>query len=151
MPAGVNRNRVRVRVRSFVTDRALRWVSERQAREMCDEDSNGERLDLREPEAIRLSCKKAPLTDIRLLAPERGERSSPCTLTVRDVQNNAFVQAFAKQAHLPLSAKDSMRSLDRAEAKVEAWPEVHDDRAVIVCAGKTHGATLMPQEQLARL
>ena len=143
MPAGVHLNRLRVRVRSFVTNHVLRRVSEREAREMCDEDSRGDRLHLREPEAYRLSHKKAPLTDICLLAPAKSERPSPCTLTRSDVENNAFVQAFANRAHLPLSAKDSTRALDEAENKVKAWPEVHDNKAVIICAGTVHGATVM--------
>jgi len=44
-----------------------------------------------------------------------------------------------------------MRTFDRAENKVEAWPTVHDDKAVVICAGKIIGATRMTQEKLAAL
>jgi len=102
-----------------------------------------------EPIAHRLSRLKAPLTDIRLLARQRQERHSPCTLTLADTENNAFVEAFAD--HIPLSVKDSIRALDRATNKVAAWVETHDDRALIISAGKVFGATRMSRAELASL
>ena len=89
--------------------------------------------------------RKARVTAVHLQQPRKQCYRSATTLTAWDVENNAFVQAFANKAHLPLSAKDSMRALDEAENKVKAWPEVHDDRAVIVCAGTVHGATVTSQ------
>ena len=46
---------------------------------------------------------------------------------------------------LPLSADDSIRALERAEDKVAAWPHTHDDRAVVICAGKVFGVTVLEQ------
>ena len=132
-----NRIRIRVRVRSFLDGRVLRRVNERQAREMCDEDATGDRIYAREPEAYRLSRKNGPLTDIRLLAPECGNHSTSAALTVADSENNAFAKAFNT-----LGGKEiSIRALDRSVSKVEAWPDIHDDRAVVVCAGRVYGSS----------
>lgn len=139
MKRGVHRNRARVRVRSFVTGLVIRYVSELEARQMCDEDSKGERLYLREPDAWRLSKKKQPLTDIKLVSALRSERPTEATLTFRDVDNNAMAKGFKVLG----GPEISIRALDRAEDKVEAWPEVHDDKAVVICAGKVHGVTFV--------
>lgn len=138
-----HRNRVRVRVRSFVTGEVLRYVSESEARFMCAENADGsDMLDVNgdplEPIAIRLSRIKAPLTDIKLLSPERHRRNSACTLTRSDVEHNGLGKAFSS-----LGITDSIRAIERAESKVNAWPETHDDRAVVISAGKVHGAILV--------
>src|SRR5579871_1263578 len=139
------RNRVRVRVRSSVTGEVLRFVSEGEARLMCAENADGsDMLDYRgtriEPVAMRLSRLKAPLTDIRLLDLNRGKRQSPCTLTESDVKNNAFGKAFSA-----LGNTDSIRALDRAVNKVDAWPDEHDRKAVVISAGKVHGVIVVEQ------
>jgi hypothetical protein len=134
-----HRNRLRVRVRSFVDSHVLRCVSEREARIMCAENSDGSQMigsDRKplEPVADRLSRLKAPLMDIRLRAPERGEKPSPCTITLLDVVNNAFGQAYSQ-----LGPTDSIRALQRSEDKISAWPEIHDERNVVISAGTAHG------------
>lgn len=62
---------------------------------------------------------------------KRNARPSACTMTMRDVENNAFGQAFSA-----LGPTDSIRALDRAIDKVQAWPEVHDTKAVCISAGR---------------
>jgi hypothetical protein len=151
MQAGTHRSRVRVRVRSFVDKHVLRMVSEHEARIMCGENADGTEMLGQDGKAIeavarRLSRLKATLTDIQLLARERNERPSPAGLTFSDVQNNAFGSHFRA-----LGSTDSIRALDRAAEKVAAWPEVHDYRNVIVCAGKVHGVSIMRPEHLAQL
>jgi hypothetical protein len=128
--AGKHRNRARVRVRSFLDNRVLRIVSESIARQMCDEDLAGGRLDNCLPEAYRLSPKSAPLTDIRLLAAERAHQRTGATLSARDSQNNAFAKAFGVAG----GPEISIRQLEAAEVKVNAWPEVHDYKAVLALA-----------------
>ena len=54
--------------------RVLRFVGEAETRLMCGEDRFGNALEGMEACARRLSAKKAPLTDIELLAPERQPR-----------------------------------------------------------------------------
>lgn len=137
------RARIRVRVRSFLTGEVLRYCSESEARFMCAENADGsDLLDMRgervEAVAIRLSRRKAPLTDIKLLSQERGKRNSACTLTRSDVENNGLGKAFSA-----LGVTDSIRAIERAENKVTAWPETHDTRAVVISAGKVHGAILV--------
>ena len=124
-----------VRVRSSVDGHILRHVSERDARLMCAEDSHGEPIEGMEPSARRLTRKKERLTDIKLLQPERAKDSSPCTLTLSDMQNNALGKYFNW-----LGSTDSIRAIERATAKVDAWPEEHDEKAVIISAGEVHGA-----------
>jgi hypothetical protein len=133
-PRKKHRNRIRVNVRSFVDGHILRTCSELEARAMCAEDSFGDPIEGLQACARRLSRKKQPLTDIKLLNPKRDERNSPCTITRAEMENNAFVHEGAR-----LSAKDSMRALDRAVSKIEAWPEVHDDRNVVISAGRAFG------------
>jgi hypothetical protein len=103
---------------------------------MCGEDWFGNSIEGMHVVARRLSRKKQKLTEIQLLAPARNERPSPASLTFSDVQNNAFGSHFRA-----LGSTDSIRALDRAGDKVAAWPDVHDDRNVIICAGKVHGVT----------
>lgn len=105
---------------------------------MCAEDSTGNLLEEMDPIARRLSRKKHKLTDIKLLSPQRLERNSACTLTMSDVQNNAFGQHFKA-----LGPTDSIRALDRAIDKVAVWPQIYDERNVIICAGKVYGATVV--------
>ncbi|HLK53982.1 MAG TPA: hypothetical protein VKU42_11040 [Candidatus Angelobacter sp.] len=140
-----HRNRLRVRVRSFVTNAVLRYVSEREARIMCAEHADGSEMlgeDAKPLEAIavRLSRIKAPLTDIRLLAPERQERRSTCTITRSETENNAFVHPG-----VILSAQDSIRTLDAAVNKVEVWPHIFDERNVVIAAGRAHGVVHVPR------
>jgi hypothetical protein len=150
MLRGTHRNRVRVRVRSFVTGQVLQYVTESEARVMCAENADGSEMlgqDGRpmEPVARRLSRRKAALTDIKLLARVKSERPSDCTLSQIDAETNAFAQARFNGSGVPLclAATDSIAALDRAEDKVKAWPLVHDDRAVVICAGKVHGVVKM--------
>lgn len=124
------RDRCRVRVHSFVDyGRILRYVSAHEARLMCGESPAGEPLDDIEPIAKRISRRKAKLEDIRLLSPERVKRNDCATLTMGDTINNAI------GSHGRLSEHDSIRVIDRALAKVQAWATTHDDRAVIISAG----------------
>lgn len=41
--------------------------------------------------------------------------------------------------------------VDQSMSKVEAWPVTHDDKAIVICAGKVIGATLVSLEELASL
>lgn len=136
----------KVRVRSAADNRVLTHISEREARLMCGEDSHGNSLDGVEATAYRMSKKKEPLRDIKLLHPMRADRTSPCTITMGDTVNNAFAKSG-----LGLDATDSIRALDRSISKIDAWPEVHDDQNIVICAGKIHGVSIMRPEQLAQL
>jgi hypothetical protein len=134
-----HRNRVRVNVRSCVDGHILRVCSESEARQMCGENSDGSKMlgqdgKAVEPIAYRMTRLKAPLTDIKLLARERQPRNVKATLTFADVQNNAFAKAFKELG----GPEISIRALESAENKVAAWPEIHDDRAVVICAGKVY-------------
>ena len=116
---------------------------------MCGENSDGSKMlgqdgKPLEPIAYRLSRLKAPLTDIRLLALGRPPRQGSATLTFRDAENNAFARVFSA-----LGDTDSIQALERSTSKVEAWPEIHDDRAVVVCAGKVYGATEVAERNVA--
>jgi hypothetical protein len=133
-----HRNRLRVRVRSFVDGHVLRFVSESEARAMIAENADGSEMlgeDGKPVEAIakRISLKKHDL-EIKLLAPLRRERTSPCTLTCSDADKNSIVHIGAR-----ISAKDSIRALEAAAAKVNAWPSIHDSRAPVVSAGTVYG------------
>lgn len=145
-PRKKHRNRIRVRIRSFVDKHVLRTCSEAEARLMCAEDSFGQAIEGLEPVAIRMTRLKAPFTDIRLLVPERRERRTTATITRAETENNAFVHEG-----VCLGPLDSMRELDAATGKIEAWPEVYDQKNVIVCAGRIHGAIEVPREELAAL
>lgn len=128
----------RVRVRSAVDHRVLRHVTEKEARLMCAEDSFGNSIEGIEPIAFRHSRKKQRLNDIVLLRPQKNERNSPCTLTMSVMVNNAFAKSG-----LGLSADDSIRVLDRAVDTVDAWPDEHDKRNVVISAGQVHGAIVV--------
>lgn len=41
--------------------------------------------------------------------------------------------------------------VDQSMSKVEAWPEIYDDKNVVVCAGQVHGVRQVSPEQLAAL
>lgn len=41
--------------------------------------------------------------------------------------------------------------IDQSMSKVEAWPLVHDEKNVTICAGAVHGVKQMPAEELAAL
>lgn len=41
--------------------------------------------------------------------------------------------------------------IDQSMSKVEAWPLVHDEKNVAICAGVVHGVKQIPAEQLAAL
>jgi hypothetical protein len=152
IPPKKHRNRVLVCVRSFVdASRILRRVTESEARIMCGENADGSEMlgqDGKPIEAVarRLSRRKAALTDIQLLAPVKSEKRGAASLSSSDTESNAFNQAFKA-----LGDTDSIRQLERATAKYQAWPEVHDDRNVIVCAGKVHGVVHVAAGKLASL
>jgi hypothetical protein len=84
--------------------------------------------------SLLLTRKKERLTDIKLMHPERAKDSSPCTLTLSDMQHNALGKAFNY-----LGPTDSIRAIERASAKVDAWPAEHDDRAAVISGGKAYG------------
>jgi hypothetical protein len=126
-----------VRVRS-IFGHVLRHVSHSEALRMIGQDSHGNELENLEPVARRLTRKKAPLTDIRLLAPERLKNSDPCSITPREMELNAYYSE-PKQVYNHLAAGESIRELERAIAKIDFWPDVHDDRNVIISAGHAHG------------
>lgn len=135
-----------VRVRSAADNRVLRHVTEREARLMCAEDSHGDPIDGLEPMARRVSRKKQRLVDIQLLQPLKQERTSPCTITMREAERNAFAQAgFA------LGAENRISTFEASIDKIEYWPHVHDENNVVICAGKVHGVLTIPREQLAQL
>lgn len=145
-PRKKHRNRVRVNVHSFVDGHVLRLCSEADARLMCAEDSEGNPIEGCKPIARRLSRKKSKLTDIQLIARERNERTSPCTITMREAERNAFAQAgFA------LGAENRISTFEASIDKIDSWPNVHDENNVVVCAGKVHGVLTIPREQLAQL
>jgi hypothetical protein len=129
-----------VRVHSACDSRVLTHISEREARLMCGEDTYGNSLEGVEPTARRLSRKKEPLRDIRLMHPVKEERNSPCTLTKSDMLLNADgavnpeIRRKGQQGRIG-------GAVDQAMTKVEMWPEVHDDRAPVISAGKVFGAT----------
>lgn len=101
---------------------------------MCGEDTHGDPIEGLEPIARRLTRKKERLTDIKLLHSERAKDSSPCTITLSDMQHNALGKAFKW-----LGSTDSIRALERATAKIDSWPTEHDDQAVVISAGKAFG------------
>jgi hypothetical protein len=138
MQAGTHRNRVRVRVRSFVDGHTLQFVSEGEARIMCGERANGSEMlgqDGKPLEAVarRLSRLKAPLTDIKLLAPAKAERPSNCSLSQVEMRNNAFNEGFsaiaktandAKMVHIVRPAINDAKKnhLTRAASLYLSWP-----------------------------
>lgn len=91
----------------------VRCITERQAREMCGEDSFGNRLSELEPVARRLTRKKAPLRDIQMLELVRAHEQDPASLTMSDMLGN-------------------VSGVRRAMDKVAAWAFTGDDRAVRV-------------------
>jgi hypothetical protein len=96
--------------------------------------------------------RKARITAVKLSRRNLTYRPAQ-TLTLTDVENNAFAQPRKSEAgrQLILAESDSIRALDRATNKVEAWPDVYDDQNVVICAGKIHGASIMRPEHLAQL
>jgi hypothetical protein len=138
MPHSHRHDRLRVRVRSYHDlDRTLHWVTESEARVMCGENADGSIMFGQDgkpiqPVARRLSKLKHALSDIQLLAPARRGQGFQATLTFADIYHNAMAKAFDVLG----GPEISIRTLNRAEAKVHAWPEIHDDRAVMICAGR---------------
>lgn len=122
----------RVRVRSRVDGRVLFHVAEREARIMCAEDSHGNPLEGMEPNAMRLSRKKAPLTDIQLKSLAREEETSACSITRSESHNNAA-------GSLDPTLRQRLAFIDADMCKVEAWPETHDDRNFVISAGVPYG------------
>lgn len=101
----------------------VKHITQRQAHEM---------IEAGEVQTIRARGAR-PGTFVAVQAKEvkRGKRESACTLTLRDVVNNAFGKAFNA-----LGPTDSIRALDRAIEKVDAWPDEHDKKAVCISAGR---------------
>lgn len=77
---------------------------------------------------------KREIVAVQMKTLERNQGSSACTITRSETENNAFVHEGVK-----LSAKDSIGALERAIAKIKAWPDVHDERATVISAGKALG------------
>ena len=86
------------------------------------------------PSRSALTRLKEPLTDIKMLAPRHNERPSACTLTMSDVEKNALDYQGSV-----ISAKDSIRAIDRDSKKIKVWPEIHDHKSPTVSAGKAIG------------
>lgn len=151
------RHAYRVRVRSRVDSRVLFHVSEREARLLCAEDSQGNPLDGMERAADRLSRKKAPLTDIQLKSLARDEKPSACTLTKSDMLSNATGAVnpeFRKRARFSDGSVNDLKvgnSIDRAMSKVEAWPETHDNRNTVISAGVAYGVFCQWPQQPERI
>jgi hypothetical protein len=146
----MSRHAYRVNVRSRVDGRILFRVAEREARLLCAEDSQGNPLDGMEPIADRLSRKKAALSDIQLKSLARDEKPSPCTLTKSDMLNNG-IAAVNPELRKPGQFSDGSINplrignyLDAAASKVEEWPAAHDQRNVVIAAGKAHGVIHVP-------
>jgi hypothetical protein len=75
------------------------------------------------------------LTSIKLLPPEPkypSPRSGAITST--EAQNNALAHVGAK-----LSADEKIGTYQRVLDKISTWPEIYDDRALVVCAGRVRG------------
>lgn len=79
----------------------------------------------------RRGAKPGTFEAVQLKYARKHNRNSACTLTLRDVENNAFALAFSQ-----LGPTDSIRALERAMDKVNAWPDVHDTKAVCISAGR---------------
>lgn len=126
-------------VRSCVDGHYLCSVPLSEARDMIGENSDGsERLgsDGKPLQAVakRLNRLKEPLRQIKMMAPMRTAKTSPCTITCSEVEKNAAVREGGT-----IHAKDSIRALDAAAAKVRVWPEIHDSKAPTVSAGIAFG------------
>lgn len=126
-------------VRSCVDGHYLCSVHLSEARDMIGENSDGsERLgsDGKPLQAVakRLNRLKEPLRQIKMLAPMRTPKTSPCTITCSEVEKNAVVRDGGM-----IHAKDSIRALDAAAAKVRVWPEIHDHKSPTVSAGVAIG------------
>ena len=87
-------------------------------------------------EARRLSRPKQPLTDVLLLEPERLRVGSPTGLTANDAALNAFGAARLAERK-PFGSRIG-NNIDRAMSKVEQWPDVHDTKNVVICAGRLY-------------
>jgi hypothetical protein len=136
-------SRVNVPVRSYVDNHILRYASHGEARLMIGENADGSQMlgeDGKpiEPVAKRISRPKQPL-EIKLLAPLRNDGQSGGTIPIRAIENNAFVHQGVR-----LSPQDSMRQLDADVALIAAWPEVYDDQAPTICAGRAVGVVSYP-------
>jgi hypothetical protein len=135
----------------------LRWVTEREARVLCAENQDGSPMyepdgTLMDSKAKRLSRLKAPLTDIKLRQPDRGDKPTACTLKLSDMLNNAVGAANPELRKPGTYASGKVNPLkignyiDRAMAKVEAWPEAHDTKSPVIAAGVAYGSMcLWPQ------
>lgn len=100
----------------------VKHITPRQAYEMVDEG---------EVQTIRArGARPGTFVAVQLKEAKR-KRESACTLTLRDVVNNAFGRAFNA-----LGPTDSIRSLETSIEKVEAWPDEHDKKAVCISAGR---------------
>jgi hypothetical protein len=117
---------------------------------MCAENSFGNPLEGVEPKAVRLSRKKQQLTDIKMLALERGEKPSACALKMSDMLNNGMGAAnpeLRKRGRFSDGSVNDLRIgnyIDRAMSKVEEWPHAHDQKNVVIAAGKAHGVVHVP-------
>src|SRR5438067_8104638 len=87
--------------------------------------------------------RKARVTAVHVIF-QRPIRYSSCALSAIDTENNGLAQTYSA-----LGDSDSIHDLERSTSKVEAWAEIHDDRAVVVCAGKVYGATEVAARNVA--
>ena len=128
---------LKVRVRSCVDDHILRWVTPKEARLMCAEDSIGNPLQDMEAVAVRLTRRKETLKDIRLRTPERAHDSSPCSISAKETWMNAMVENG-----LALRPTDTITEMDGISGKIKSWASASENnRAVTVVPGAVVGLT----------
>lgn len=109
-----------------VNDYVLRSITIRDAFALLDEGKVGP-----------VKNTRREIVGVQLKQLERNERPSSCSLTRSDAEKNSVVRVGAK-----IAASDSIAALERAVAKVEAWPSVHDTKAVVISAGRALGVIL---------
>jgi hypothetical protein len=127
-----------------VNGNLLRHITLTQALEMLGETLSGDSIENVYPSAVRISRKKAKLADIRLMALERNEKPSACTLKMSDMVNNGIGAANPQLRKMGreggrVSTLKIGNYIDRAMSKVEAWPEAHDTRNTVISAGTAFG------------
>lgn len=117
-------HRNRVHVHSFVDGRYLRSVPIREAREMLDSG-----------DAESMARHRDRITAIRLRSRQRTDHKMRSgAITSAEAENNALAHNGAQ-----LAPDERIGTYQRSIDKISAWPEIHDDRATVVCAGRVYG------------